>query len=346
LSDPVGGDASVLAGSASAQASIVDRAAGYFTVSAPSATAAGQTLTFMISRVGGTAGAVSVDFATDDASAVAGTNYAATTHTCSWADGAAADCVVSVPTLLVTDGSTLQVTGLLSNPVGAGTYVSPQDGSAQGVIVDPPASEFSVTGPSDVVTAGNPATFTIAREAGTVGAVSVDWATGDGSGVAGTNYVSASGTCSWADGQTAPCVVDVHTLIVGDSAKPSFTVTLTGPGGDHSSIIVGKETATATIQDPSAGQFAITGPTTDVAAGQPATFTVTRTGGTTGPVSVTATTANGTALAGTNYQATTVTCSWPDGDATPCSIPVPTTFTGIGGTYVFMSKQDRYILHV
>jgi hypothetical protein len=53
-----------------------------------------------------------------------------------------------------------------------------------------------------------------------------------------------------------------------------------------------------------------------------ALLSVTRTGGGTGPVSVNFSTANGTALASTDYTATSGTLTWADGDTTPKTIAV------------------------
>jgi hypothetical protein len=54
-----------------------------------------------------------------------------------------------------------------------------------------------------------------------------------------------------------------------------------------------------------------------------AQLSVTRIGGSTGPVSVNFSTANGTAVAGTDYTTTTGTLTWVDGDTAPKTISVP-----------------------
>ena len=54
-----------------------------------------------------------------------------------------------------------------------------------------------------------------------------------------------------------------------------------------------------------------------------AVLTVMRSGGATGPVTVSYATANGTALAGIDYSATTGTLSWPDGDNSNKTISIP-----------------------
>ena len=57
------------------------------------------------------------------------------------------------------------------------------------------------------------------------------------------------------------------------------------------------------------------------------TITVNRSGDTSGPVIVTYTTLDGTAIAGTDYSATIGTLSWAGGDSTPKSFSVPITTT-------------------
>ena len=59
---------------------------------------------------------------------------------------------------------------------------------------------------------GVSATITAIRSGGSDGAVGVDYATADGTAVAGAYYTAASGTLSWAD---------------GDTADKTFTVTIT-----------------------------------------------------------------------------------------------------------------------
>ncbi len=79
---------------------------------------------------------------------------------------------------------------------------------------------------------GEAVTVTVSRDGGTDGAVSVDYATADGSATAPGDYLTASGTLTWDDGDGAAksfTVTLVDDLLVeGDE---SFTVTLSAPGG-------------------------------------------------------------------------------------------------------------------
>lgn len=81
--------------------------------------------------------------------------------------------------------------------------------------------------------------FTVTRTAGSTGPVSVGWQTADGSAVAGTDYVAASGTLSWTDGDTAAKTITVTSLnnpVIGPGKtfqvllqNPTFGATFGGP---------------------------------------------------------------------------------------------------------------------
>jgi len=73
--------------------------------------------------------------------------------------------------------------------------------------------------------------ITVSRT-GSAGAVSVDYATSDGSNaVAGTNYIATSGTLTWADGNTTTQIIHVPILNDGvtGAALKTINVTLSNP---------------------------------------------------------------------------------------------------------------------
>ena len=82
--------------------------------------------TLSVSRTGGSTGAVSVNYATADDTALAGTDYQATSGTLSWADGDATPKTITVPIInrSLTAGSTLFLVNL-SSPAGGVTLASP-----------------------------------------------------------------------------------------------------------------------------------------------------------------------------------------------------------------------------
>ena len=83
-------------------------------------------ITVAVSRTGGSAGAISVDYATADDTALTGTDYLASSGTLSWTDGDTADKTITVPVLNrgLTSGSTLFLVNL-SAPAGGATLGAP-----------------------------------------------------------------------------------------------------------------------------------------------------------------------------------------------------------------------------
>jgi len=77
------------------------------------------------------------------------------------------------------------------------------------------------------------ATVTVARTGGSSGAVSVDYATSDGSAAAGSDYAAASGTLTWAD---------------GDMTNKTFTVAVNGDA-----TLEEDETINLTLSNPTSG---------------------------------------------------------------------------------------------
>ncbi|MDE1163560.1 MAG: polysaccharide lyase family 7 protein [Acidobacteriaceae bacterium] len=84
-----------------------------------------------------------------------------------------------------------------------------------------------------VAQSGGTAYFLVYRTGGSTGAVTVNWATGGGTATAGTDYTSASGVISWADGDSAAKTISVPILDKTPSSdKETFHIDLTSPTGD------------------------------------------------------------------------------------------------------------------
>jgi hypothetical protein len=281
-----------------------------------------------VSRVDGSTGAVSVNYATGGGTAVVGTDYTETTGTLNWASGDMADKTFTVPILDhgVTSGSVNFGVSLsdavgtaLGTPASASVTINDNDMASGGQI------QFSSATYQTYQDAGS-VTITINRVDGASGATSVTYTTTDGTAQAGTDYTQTSGTLNWAD---------------GDAAAKSFTVPIIDHGVTSGSVYFGvtfltisglatigtPASATVTITDndmPPAGvlQFSASTYQTYEDAGT-ASITVSRTGGSNGTVSVAYATGGGTAKAGTDYTATSGTLTWADGDATAKIIAVP-----------------------
>ncbi len=118
-------------------------------------------------------------------------------------------------------------------------------------------------------------TFKVAEAAGTVSlsvtltgpgtdAVSVNYATSDGTAVAGTDYTSEDGTLQWAAGDLSPKTITVPVSnAVAFSGSKTFTVVLSSPTPSADAEIVTPGTATVTISGsiPATGGAAPSAPT-------------------------------------------------------------------------------------
>jgi len=184
----------------------------------------GGSLVFTVTRSGSTAGAASVSWATSNGTAVAGTNYTASSGTASFAAGATS-ATVTVPTTddnIATANLSMQVT--LSSPSAGAVLL---DASATGTVKNTDAAASMSIGNAGA-TEGAALVFTVTRSGNTGPAVTVNYATANGTALAGSDYMAASGVISYAAGETAKTVsvstIDNTTREQGES----MTITLSG----------------------------------------------------------------------------------------------------------------------
>ncbi|MFZ0254210.1 MAG: Calx-beta domain-containing protein [Gammaproteobacteria bacterium] len=163
------------------------------------------------------------------------------------------------------------------------------------------------------------ATISVTRSGGSDGAASVQVSTSDGTASAGQDYQAVSTTLNWGDGDSAPKTFTVQ-IIDNDTPEPNKTVSLnlsnaagatTGEPSAATLTITNDDAATPGTLQFSQADFS----TTENAA--QATIIVTRTGGSSGAVSVQASSSNGSAAAGEDYIPVNTVLTWADGDASP-----------------------------
>jgi len=167
------------------------------------------------------------------------------------------------------------------------------------------------------------AVFTVTLSAASTSAVTVNYATADGTATtASGDYVAGSGTLTFPAGTTTQTI---SVPINGDTTyenNETFTVALSAPSG----ATLAKGSATGTINnDDAAPTLAINN--VNAAEGNSGTknftFTVTLTGATEVPVTVAYATANDTATAGSDYTATSGTLTFAPSDiAKAINVPV------------------------
>ena len=283
------------------------------------------TATISVGRPGGSKGAVSVSYATSDATATAGSDYTATTGTLSWADGDASAKTISIPinddTIQEPD-ETLGVT--LSAPTG-GAILGPNSTFTLTIIDnDGPGTLSTTVAAATVQKSAGSLTLTVSRTIGGKGAVTVDYATASGTAIAGTDFTATSGTLSWADGDIAGKTITIPIIVDRQpAAAQTFTLNLSNPTGG--AVLGTIQIVTITIAAdgaPGTIQFASTAVSVAETVGN-AVLTVNRFVGVTGASSVQYQTVAGTAAAGSDYTTTTGTLNWADGDFADKTISIP-----------------------
>ena len=185
----------------------------------------GSVANLTVSLSAATTSTVTVDFASSNGSALAGSDYAATSGTLTFAPGQL-NRVIAVSTLQdSTSESDETFNVVLSNATAAtATGVT---GAVTILDDDAPISEISV----DSVSApeGGVATLTVSLSEVSSVPVSVDYATVNGSAVANSDFVSASGTVDFAVGELTQTIVVNGLQDLNDEANEGFTVQLSNP---------------------------------------------------------------------------------------------------------------------
>ncbi len=314
LSNPTGG--AQLGTFSSAVLTVQDNETAKFEFDPATYTVAehGSTATITIVRKGANSAAQNVSFSTADGSATAGNDYTAVTNSVIAFAAGETKKTVTVTLLddVVIEGNET-VTLKLSNPSGGAT-VGP-DGT---MTIADTVFQFSAASFSVAENVGN-AVINLTRTGDdTASAVNVQFDTSDGTATAGDDYTTVTTfLVSFAATETTATVtVPILEDTIGESPE-TINLTLSNPslGG----IPDGKEKATLTITDndpvPSAGsvQFSLAGFLASESGGS-VVITVTRTGGTTGPVTVDFATSDGTAISGSDYVSTAGTLTFAAAD--------------------------------
>ena len=132
--------------------------------------------------------------------------------------------------------------GPFKTPIPAPTNLESQ------VPLPPPAALGFAVANASIGEAGGAVVLEVSRSGAAGGAVSVDFATSSGSATAGSDFTSASGTLTWADGDTSVKTITVDTRNDStDESDETFTVTLSNPTGG--AALGSSSQATVTIVD-------------------------------------------------------------------------------------------------
>lgn len=264
----------------------------------PSVIAAeGSNVTLVLTRSGNNV-PVSVQYQTVDGSAKAGINYTSASGT---VDFSAAQ---SSQTLTISTLSDQRYDGTLGFSVNlnpASSNVVLQNTTTQITINDaelPPAFSIATASANE----GSALTFKVSRNSSVAGQQSVSYATADATAYTGIDYTPSSGVLNFAPADHEK----IFTVATFDrnlfQGTRTLTATLSNATGG-AAIAVASATGAINDIDP-APAFSINSPGT-VTQGQAIAFTVNKSGGaTSGPVDIGYSTANGSAVAGTDFAGT------------------------------------------
>jgi hypothetical protein len=295
---------------------------------------AGPNITLTINRTGATLLSQAVTYTTAAGTATATTDYTTTTGTITFAPGetsktiAVGPVTVAAPWIKVVNDTTIE-----SDETFTVTLSAPTNGAVLGT--DKVATVTITSDDSGILMAASSRSFSehdgaqqivVNRVGPSVGAVGVNYTITNGTAIRGTHFTSAaaSGTLNWADGDGTPKTIDI--TLVNDAiinTARTFTVTLSAPTGG-AVLSAPTSTSVSIADDDNLVQFS--GATMSVmenVAGGNVTLTLARTGVISQPASVTYTTADGTAHAGSDYTFSTGTVSWAAGVGGSKTITVP-----------------------
>ncbi|RKZ71940.1 MAG: hypothetical protein DRR19_32295 [Candidatus Parabeggiatoa sp. nov. 1] len=210
----------------------------------------GGAVTIEVSRLGSGNGRVSVDYVTADESATAGNDYIATSGTLVWEAGDTSHKSFVVTILDDSNPETFEEAFLIALQNPTGNLINNQNTRHQAIVTildNDAGGSFEFTGFSEYTRIDDFFIFDInygvneesgsinievARQDTSTGEVKVDYATMDGTAMAGNDYVATQGSLIWGDGDkdnkafTIPILDD--TVFEG---KETFTVLLSNPTG-------------------------------------------------------------------------------------------------------------------
>ncbi|HUP92189.1 MAG TPA: PQQ-dependent sugar dehydrogenase [Solimonas sp.] len=204
-----------------------------------------------VMRSGGSDGAVGVTWSSSDGSARAGSDYRAGSGTLNWASGDSGPQSFNLELLddaVRESAETVILT--LTAPTG-GAVLGPASSATLSIADDEPPDrgsvQFSVSALSLDETASL-ATLTVTRSGASAGAVSVSYASGGGSALAGADYGAVSGQLAWGDGDATPRSFTVPLQDdLRDEPDESLVVTLSSP--TPGATLGPRSRATLTLRD-------------------------------------------------------------------------------------------------
>ena len=299
-----------------------DSAVLAWSIAATNISESGTNLVLTINRTGTLFNDASVDFATTNLTATAGTDYGGTNGTLTFTNGVTNLTVTLSITADDLDEADETLRVVLSNPIDA--VITTRTNTV--TINDDDSSTLNLTTNAVTLLETNTSvTLTVVRTGATNTAVAVDYDSTNVTATSGGDYTAASGTLYFAPGVTTNTIAITLTPDLTYETDETFRVILSGI--TNATLGVGTNTVTIDDDDLSYLGFSVASDSVNEIEGSIA-ISVWRTGVTNTSVSASFTTTNGTALSGGvsgDYTATNGTVSFLPGE-TNKTITVLVTF--------------------
>ena len=257
--------------------------------------------------------AITVDYATADGTALAPADYAPVSGTLSFAPGETAKTFSAA-----VNGDLLdEVNETFSVNLSAQTNAIISDAQGIGTITDddlPPSLSISDAAVTEGNTGPTNATFTVSLSAPSSQTVTVNYSTADGTALAGVDYVANSGTLTFTPGQTTSKTVTV--VVNGDLLDEPNETFLVNLSNLANATLADAQGIGTTLDDDNPPVLSIGDMTLQEgnSGTADAVFTATLSAPSGQTVTANYSTADGTALAGLDYAATSGTLSFAPGE--------------------------------
>ena len=290
-------------------------------VSLPEGNAGTTPFTFTVTLSAASGRPVTVNYATANGTATAGTtgsaDYVATSGTLTFSPGTTTQSIA----VSVRGDTTVESNQTFAVNLSGGTNATVADSQGTGTILNDDLPALSIS--NVTVTEGNSgsvtAQFTVTLSASSSQTVTVNYATANSTATLGSDYTSASGSLSFSPGTTSRTISVAVLGDVFDEVNETFVVNLSD--AVNASIAKAQGIGTITDDDATPSLSINDVSLTEGNAGtKPFTFTVTLSAASGRSVTVKYATANGTATAGTtgsaDYVATSGTLTFSPGTTT------------------------------
>ncbi|MDM8559435.1 Calx-beta domain-containing protein [Candidatus Parabeggiatoa sp. HSG14] len=287
------------------------------------------TATILVERVNGNDGAISINYATSNGSAIAYNDYDNVGGTLNWLNQDERAKAINLPIMNDLDfegDETLTIT--LSDPTNGAILGASQKITV--TIIDDESAPEPVPGILQFSTSGysgtegnNTLNITVERTGGSDGQVSVQYMV-NGTATLNTDYTGGMGTLTWSDGDSNARLLNLNLIDDKDVEKiETLNLTLFSPTGEATLGNPAQATLTITDNDEAgvAGVLQFSTSSYSIKEGDGTlNIIATRTDGNSGEVSVQHTTTSASTANSSDYTGGSGTLTWADGDSSNKSL--------------------------